>query len=213
MITFIGNGVLIIISDVLSLLTIGFCLIQKIPQIKTLYDFKSARGMSLTSLYLELFSYSIMMSYNYCNRYSILSYMEYPILLFQEYILIYLVLKYKGKLDSNAYKIAIGYFFALSLFLTSIIPSFILALLVPFCTPIGATSKVIQLYEILKTKNASSVNLTTWLISAFTNLTRVYTVMVDSADRMLLANFSISFLLSGSVYLAAYYYKKKPKVH
>lgn len=177
-------------------------------------------GISATSLYLELFSYSIMMSYNYCNRYSILSYMEYPILLFQEYILIYLVLKYKGQLDSNAYKFAGAYFFALSLFLTNIIPTFILAMLVvsfkikflqfdsfaglvwsntdsksceflrkkkhtqsscfrvikkcfflqPFCTPIGATSKVIQLVEILRTKNASSVNLTTWLISAFTNL-------------------------------------------
>lgn len=73
------------------------------------------------------------MSYNYCNRYSILSYMEYPILLFQEYILIYLVLKYKGQLDSNAYKFAGAYFFALSMFLTNIIPTFILAMLVVSC--------------------------------------------------------------------------------
>lgn len=149
MINLIGQGILIIISDILSILTIGFCLIQKIPQIKTLYKGKSARGkciygkrsiryvngvnivgISATSLYLELFSYSIMMSYNYCNRYSILSYMEYPILLFQEYILIYLVLKYKRQLNSNAYKFAGAYFFALSLFLTNIIPTFILAMLV-----------------------------------------------------------------------------------
>ncbi|KAG4071047.1 hypothetical protein HA402_001484 [Bradysia odoriphaga] len=212
MIDLIGRGILIIISDILSILTIGFCLIQKIPQIKTLYNNKSARGISATSLYLELFSYSIMMSYNYCNRYSMLSYLEYPILLFQEYILIYLVLKYRRQLNANSYKIAGAYFFALSMFLTNIIPTFILAMLVPFCTPIGATSKVIQLYEIIRTKNATSVNLTTWMISAFTNLTRIYTVMVDSADRMLLANFSISFLLSGSIYLAAFYYKK-PKVH
>lgn len=212
MINLIGRGILIVISDILSILTIGFCLIQKIPQIKTLYNAKSARGISATSLYLELFSYSIMMSYNYCNRYSILSYMEYPILLFQEYILIYLVLKYRRQLNGYSYKIAAAYFFALSMFLTNIIPTFILAMLVPFCTPIGATSKVIQLYEIIRTKNASSVNLTTWMISAFTNLTRIYTVMVDSADRMLLANFSISFLLSGSIYLAAFYYKK-PKSH
>lgn len=212
MIDLIGRGILIIISDILSIVTIGFCLIQKIPQIRTLYNGKSARGISATSLYLELFSYSIMMSYNYCNRYSILSYMEYPILLFQEYILIFLVLKYRRQLNANSYKIAGAYFFALSMFLTNIIPTFILAMLVPFCTPIGATSKIIQLYEIIRTKNASSVNLTTWMISAFTNLTRIYTVMVDSGDRMLLANFTISFLLSGSIYLAAFYYKK-PKAH
>lgn len=56
--------------------------------------------------------------------------MEYPILLFQEYILIYLVLKYRRQLNSNAYKFAGAYFLALSLFLTNIIPTFILALLV-----------------------------------------------------------------------------------
>lgn len=56
--------------------------------------------------------------------------MEYPILLFQEYILIYLVLKYKGQLNSNTYKFAGAYVFALSMFLTNIIPTFILALLV-----------------------------------------------------------------------------------
>lgn len=87
-------------------------------------------GISATSLYLELFSYSIMMSYNYCNRYSILSYMEYPILLFQEYILIFLVLKYRRQLNGFSYKIAAAYFVALSLFLSNIIPTFILAMLV-----------------------------------------------------------------------------------
>lgn len=47
MINLIGRGVLVIISDILSLLTIGFCLIQKVPQIKTLYKGKSARGKSV----------------------------------------------------------------------------------------------------------------------------------------------------------------------
>lgn len=44
MINLIGQGILHVISDILSLVTIGFCLIQKIPQIKTLYNRKSARG-------------------------------------------------------------------------------------------------------------------------------------------------------------------------
>uniref|UniRef100_T1GUU0 Uncharacterized protein n=1 Tax=Megaselia scalaris TaxID=36166 RepID=T1GUU0_MEGSC len=45
----------------------------------------------------------------------------------------------------------------------------VFAVLVPFCTPIGATSKVLQLLAILKSKDSSSVSLTTWALSAFTN--------------------------------------------
>lgn len=37
---------------------------------------------------------------------------------------------------------------------------------------------------------------------------RIYTTAVETGDQMLLLNFSISFALSLSVYLAAYYYKR-----
>lgn len=43
----------------------------------------------------------------------------------------------------------------------------------PFCTPIGATSKVLQLLAILRTKDASSVSRTTWALSAFTNSSEI----------------------------------------
>lgn len=106
----------------------------------------------------------------------------------------------------------------------------------PFCTPIGATSKIIQLIEIVRSKDSTTVSLTTWFLSAFTNLSksaigliispwlklidrlifvfvfiwlaRIYTVSVESGDTMLLTNFSISFGLSAAVLLAAYYYKR-----
>lgn len=59
-----------------------------------------------------------------------MSYLEYPVLLVQEYILIFLVLKYKRKLGKNAYIAAGGYFFITALCLSKILPVFLLALLV-----------------------------------------------------------------------------------
>lgn len=38
------------------------------------------------------------------------------------------------------------------------------------CTPVGATSKIMQLTAILGSKDSSSVSQVTWAISAFTNL-------------------------------------------
>lgn len=44
-------------------------------------------------------------------------------------------------------------------------------------------------------------------------IARVYTTAVETGDNMLLINFSLSFGLSTSVYLAAFYYKKnRPKI-
>lgn len=42
----------------------------------------------------------------------------------------------------------------------------------PLTTPVGATSKVMQLVAILKSKDSQSVSLITWALSAFTNTSK-----------------------------------------
>lgn len=94
----------------------------------------------------------------------------------------------------------------------------------------SATSKILQLVEIIKAKDSSSISEITWFISAFTNLSefsfyyatkiifkkniflaRIYTIYIDSADVMLLTNFIVSTALSSAVLGAVMYYKK-PKI-
>lgn len=111
-----------------------------------------------------------MMLYNYTYEYSLLSYLEYPILLAQEYILIGLVLYYKKLLNKNTSYMMGGYCAFILLFAYQLLPRFLLAMLVPICTPIGATSKIIQLLEILRSKDSTTISLTSWFLSAFTNL-------------------------------------------
>lgn len=41
---YITKGILYVISDILSLLTVALCLVQKLPQIREIYTFKSAKG-------------------------------------------------------------------------------------------------------------------------------------------------------------------------
>lgn len=202
------RGILYIIADLLSIITIASCLISKVPQIRTVQTLRSATGLSLNGLLMELCSYTVTMLYNFTNGYAFLSYMEYPILLIQEYVLVYVVLKYENLLSKRAFIWSGVYAAVFFGFAIRIIPSSLLMMLVPLTTPVGATSKVMQLVAILKSKNSQSVSLITWGLSAFTNSTRIYTILLDSADRMLLANFGISTVLSTSVFLAAWYYKK-----
>ncbi|XP_033223891.1 solute carrier family 66 member 3 isoform X2 [Belonocnema kinseyi] len=198
-------------ADFLSLLTIGMCFILKVPQILNLFALKSAKGMSLLGLCLELISYTLMTSYNFTNGYSLLSYLEYPIILVQEYILILLVLKYLNRVNSQTILISALYFITFSSFLLQIVPKPVLTILAPICTPISASSKIVQLVAILRAKNSESISTLTWLISTLTNLTRVFTIWMDSADILLLGNFIISTSLSASIMFFGIYYKWHPK--
>ncbi|XP_025156099.1 PQ-loop repeat-containing protein 3 isoform X2 [Harpegnathos saltator] len=157
-------------ADLLSVITIGMCFVLKIPQILKLMSVKSADEISTLGLFLELTSYTVMTSYNYTNGYAILSYLEYPIILIQEYILIFLVLKYLNKINMWAFIYSLIYFTLSSCLVLEIVPKVVLTLLAPMCTPISASSKVVQLLAILRAKNAESVSPLTWFISAFTNL-------------------------------------------
>ncbi|XP_070151892.1 solute carrier family 66 member 3 isoform X1 [Polyergus mexicanus] len=197
-------------ADLLSLITIGMCFILKIPQILKLVSVKSADEMSTLGLFLELTSYTVMTSYNYTNGYSVLSYLEYPIILMQEYILIFLVLKYLNRINVWSFLCAVIYFALSACLLLEIVPKIVLTLLAPMCTPISASSKIVQLLAILRARNAESVSPLTWFISAFTNLTRVFTIWMDSADVLLLGNFIISVLLSSSIMFSALYYRSRP---
>ncbi|XP_017135387.1 solute carrier family 66 member 3 [Drosophila miranda] len=208
---YLDKGLVLVIADLLSIITVSSCLVIKVPQINTIRENKSSKGISVLGLCLELFSYTVMISYNYTSDYDFLSYMEYPVLLLQEYVLIYYAFKYQDLLGNKTQIVAIAYVIIASLIYLKLFPIIILTFLVPFCTPIGATSKVLQLLAILRTKDASSVSRTTWALSAFTNMTRIYTVYVQSHDWMLLSNFLISTFLSASVFAAACFYKKKVK--
>ncbi|KAL3275285.1 hypothetical protein HHI36_020053 [Cryptolaemus montrouzieri] len=196
-----------VVSDILSIITISICFILKIPQILNILKLKSAKGISLIGLLMELSSYTITMSYNFQSGYALLSYLEYPIILIEELILILCVMYYKKFLNIYGLFGAGCYFLIAGSFLSGVFPKGFLIFLVPLCTPVGASSKVVQLVEIIKTQNSESVSILTWFISAFTNFTRVFTIILDSADTALLLNMSINTVLSSSVMIAAYLYK------
>lgn len=71
-----------------------------------------------------------MMLYNYRNGYAILSYMEYPIILVQELVLIYFVMYYKEMIGTKSVVGAGIYFSLTGGFLFSILPREILTFLV-----------------------------------------------------------------------------------
>lgn len=166
---------------------------SKVPQILTIHQQKSAAGISLKALVIETISYTVSTLYNFTNGYRILNYFEYIILLGQNYLLILIILFYRKQINQKFLVTVIIYSIIGFLFSMHILPKAILTFLIvrlisnlfklwnyltnilnfkPGTLPMSATSKILQLLEIIKTKDSSSISEITWFISAFTNASK-----------------------------------------
>lgn len=71
-----------------------------------------------------------MLSYNYSSGYDFLSYMEYPVLLLQEYVLIFYAFKYQDLLGTRTKAVALVYGIVVTLIYAKLFPIIILKFLV-----------------------------------------------------------------------------------
>lgn len=135
-----------IIGDILSFLTISSCLMwvwwrfpfchlvvmsffdfsSKFPQIHTIYQQKSAQGISLKSLTIEVISYSVSTLYNFTNGYRLMNYFEYIILLIQDYILVVIVLFYRKQITTKTLIVFGSYAFFVFMFAGNVFPKSVL---------------------------------------------------------------------------------------
>lgn len=142
------------IANILSVCTIAICFVSKIPQIQTVLANQSAKGLSLhckcfviihirlticsfavglsvAAVSLEVLRYAIMWTYNCCFGYSSLSYLEYPILLLQQSILLYFVLKFNERLNVQTVLFGSLMVITMTLFMmTEMLPRTILTFLI-----------------------------------------------------------------------------------
>ncbi|XP_045784995.1 solute carrier family 66 member 3 [Maniola jurtina] len=204
------------LANAISTATVLSCLFLKVPQIMNLRKKRSAEGIYIQAMLMEITGFTIVTLYNYTNQYGVMTYLEYPIILLQVYVLLYYVLKFKRLLSAPIVSIITLLYVATIIgFALGVLPKEVLSYLVPFCTPLSGSAKVTYIYGIIKAQNADAVSRTTWIISMLTNIARLFTVYVDSADTKLMINFFISTFLSAcvlstTIYYQTYYKYKKP---
>ncbi|CAK1554637.1 unnamed protein product [Leptosia nina] len=157
---------------------------------------------------MEIIGYSIMTLYNYKNHYTLFTYLEYPALLLQEYLMLFYVLRAKGYLMNKYTPLNVAiYAFALTAFMTEIIPKETLNYLVPICLPLSGIAKVSYIRGMIKASNSDAISIETWAMSSLTNGGRFFSVYMDSGDKHLMFNYGVSVFLSGAVLITAIYYQ------
>lgn len=184
--------------------TLGVCAALKLPQISALLAARSARGLSLPSLLLELAGFLVFLRYQVYYEYPLLTYLEYPILIAQDFILLLCVFRFNGNVYRAAPYIAL---FVASWFLLSL-RKWIMDLAMNLCTLLSAASKVAQLQCLWAARDAGAVSALTWGLAAYTSATRIITTLMTTNDLTILIRFVIMLALNLWVTATVLRYRK-----
>ncbi|TKS86279.1 PQ-loop repeat-containing protein 3 [Collichthys lucidus] len=185
--------------------TLFVCFVLKFPQIFVLMRAKSTTGVSLNSLLLELVGFIVFVTYQMYYDYPPPTYLEYPILIAQDVILLLLILHYSGSLrQSLIYALVfVGGWRLLT------VEKWIIDLAMSLCTFISAASKFAQLQCLWKSKDAGQVSALSWGMATYTCIARIYTTTVTTGDMQVLVRFIVMTSLNMWVLLTVLYYQRK----
>ncbi|XP_059907884.1 solute carrier family 66 member 3 [Gadus macrocephalus] len=185
--------------------TLFVCMVLKFPQIFLLMRAKSTKGVSLNSLLLELIGYLVFVAYQMYYDYPPPTYLEYPILIAQDAMLLLLILHYNGDLRQS-----FGYAFVFIVGWKLItVQKWIIDLAMSLCTFISAGSKFAQLQCLWRTKDSNQVSALSWSLAIYTTLTRIYTTVMTTGDTQVLVRFVVMGLLNIWVLATVLHYRKK----
>ncbi|NXK68477.1 PQLC3 protein, partial [Sylvietta virens] len=150
--------------DLVHLTTWAVCAVIQLPQLVAVLRAGSAWGLSLSSLLLELAGYLVFLRYQVYYDYPLETYLEYPIIIAQDVILISCIMYFNGK-ARRAFFYAVlfwGGWYMLTL------QECIIDLAMNLCTFVSAASKLVQLQHLWQSKDSGQASALTWGMSVYT---------------------------------------------
>ncbi|XP_027496964.1 PQ-loop repeat-containing protein 3 isoform X2 [Corapipo altera] len=195
------------VLDVAHWSTWAVCAVIKMPQLAAVLQAGSARGLSVSSLLLELAGFIVFLRYQIYYGYPLQTYLEYPIIIAQDVILLLCILHFFGKMKRALFFAVIfwGGWYMLTL------RKWIIDLAMNLCTFVSAASKLVQLWCLWQTRDAGQVSALTWSMSAYTCATRIFTTVVTTNDLAVLIRFITMLILNIWVTATILHYRKTKK--
>ncbi|KAM5249858.1 solute carrier family 66 member 3 [Hipposideros larvatus] len=184
--------------------TLAACAALKLPQISALRAARSARGLSLPSLLLELAGFLVFLRYQCYYEYPLLTYLEYPILIIEDVVLLLYVFHFNGNVYRAVPCIAL---FVMSWFVLTL-QKWVIDLAMNLCTFISAASKFAQLQYLWQTRDSGAVSALTWSLASYTCATRIVTTLMTTNDLTILIRFVVMLALNIWVTATVLRYRK-----
>ncbi|NWW37989.1 PQLC3 protein, partial [Panurus biarmicus] len=193
--------------DLVHLTTWAVCAVIKLPQLVAVLRAGSAWGLSVGSLLLELAGFLVFLRYQIYYDYPLETYLEYPIIIAQDVILIYCIMHFNGKAKRALFYAVVfwGGWYMLTL------QKWIIDLAMNLCTFVSAASKLVQLQHLWQTKDSGQASALTWGMSVYTCAARIITTVMTTNDLAVLIRFIIMLILNIWVTATILHYRKTKK--
>ncbi|CAK9827257.1 Mannose-P-dolichol utilization defect 1 protein homolog [Anthophora retusa] len=173
------------LSRVLGLAIIGGSLLVKVPQIVKILRSKSAKGINVLSVLLDLFAITAMVSYSFINGFPFSSWGDGVFLGIQTLAIAILVMHFSGNtVQATAFLGAyLAVIFAVTNRLTSV--NFLWACQA-MNIPIVLTSKLIQAYTNYSNGSTGQLSAVTGFMLFFGSLARIFTSIQETGDLIMI---------------------------
>ncbi|XP_063280876.1 solute carrier family 66 member 3 isoform X2 [Prinia subflava] len=151
--------------------------------------------------------YLVFLRYQIYYGYPLETYLEYPIIIAQDVILIFCIMHFNGKVKRAFFYAAIycGSWYMLTL------QKCIIDMAMNLCTFVSAASKLVQLQHLWHTKDSGQASALTWGMAVYTCAARIITTVMTTNDPAVLTRFIIMLILNIWVTATVLYYRKTKK--
>jgi len=189
-----------LVSKFLSFGIVAGALVYKVPQILKIAHNRSAKGVALLAVLLELLSVTISFSYNFNKGFPFMTYGEAVFVAAFDLVIICQILTFEhGGLGTKGFGGLALYAAATYALLGGIIPMSLLQILQGCVIPIIIASRVPQIWENFNNKSTGQLSFITWFLNFAGSAARIFTTLQEVNDALVLLGFIASALLNGII--------------
>jgi len=202
-----GECLKLTLSKFLSFGIIAGSLVYKLPQILKISSAKSAGGISLAAVLLEILSCTFSLAYSFNSGFAFMTYGEAAFVAIFDLVIIYQILTYeKGGVGVGAVGGLLVFLASLYLMLAGFVPYHILKLLQGCVTPLIIISRTPQIWSNITTKSTGQLSIITWGLNCGGSLARVFTTLAEVNDPLVLTGFVVAAALNTTITLQILWY-------
>ncbi|XP_006863445.1 PREDICTED: mannose-P-dolichol utilization defect 1 protein [Chrysochloris asiatica] len=200
----------ILLSKGLGLGIVSGSLLVKLPQVFKILGAKSAEGLSLQSVLLELVALTGTMVYSITNNFPFSSWGEALFLMFQTITICFLVLHYSGQTVKGV-AFLVSYALILLVLLSPLTPLAVVTLLQASNVPAVVVGRLLQAATNYHNGHTGQLSAITVFLLFGGSLARIFTSIQETGDPLMAGTFVVSSLCNGLITAQLlYYWNAKP---
>lgn len=199
-----------ILSKGLGLGIIAGSVLVKVPQITKILGNKSAKGINLFSVCLDLFAITIHMSYSYVSGFPFSAWGDTSFLALQTAMIAFLVLFYGGA-TTKAVSFSVLYSVVTYVLMGGMTPLKCLLIAQGFNVPVLLLGKLSQAYTNYKNGSTGQLSAVTCFMLLAGSLARIFTSIQETGDQMMIITYACSSFANAVIVSQLLYYWNKDK--